>query len=76
MSKYELWKIIAPLSPQERCELRQFLDEMPQLLSSQGSQDPMMGVVELIESLPPMPVPPDFSANFRNHHDHERKSGS
>jgi hypothetical protein len=70
MSKQELLELVAPLSLEERRELRALLDEAP--LSEELASDPMMKIVSELEKMPPMDAPPDFSIN----HDHYIRGGS
>ncbi len=68
MSKEELLSLVAPLSPKERRELRELLDEqfaqLLQPLSPEEVEDhSMMRIVRDLERLPPMDAPADFSVN-------------
>ena len=64
MSKEELLELVAPLSLEERRQLRELLESEPQPLSPEDvEEDPMMRIVRDIERLPPMDAPTDFAAN-------------
>ncbi len=57
MSKPELLELIAPLSPAERQELREILDE------SQPKDTALEAFLEWQNGQPPLDLPPDFSIN-------------
>ncbi len=66
MSKEKLLELVAPLSIEERRQLRELLqdeDEPPLLSPAEVEADPMMQLVRDIERLPPMDAPTDFSVN-------------
>lgn len=68
MSKQELLELVAPLSAEERRQLRELCEELDErelqpLSSAEVEDDPMMKLVRDIERLPPMDAPRDFSIN-------------
>ncbi len=65
MSKEQLLELVAPLSLEERRQLRELLTEgeLQPLSPEEVEVHPMMKIVRDIERLPPMDAPPDFSIN-------------
>ncbi len=62
MSKEKLLELVAPLSSQERRQLRELLDEAP-MSDEEWQNDPAKKFLEEIEQMPPLDLPPDFSVN-------------
>ena len=58
MSKKELMELVAPLSAEERRELREILDEVPQ-----KEDAALEAFFEWQSSQPSLDLPPDFSIN-------------
>ena len=65
MSKEQLLELVAPLSTEERRQLRELLaeSERHQLSPEEVEAHPMMKIVRDIERKAPMDAPPDFSIN-------------
>ena len=65
MSKEQLLELVAPLSLEERRELRELLGEsaLEPLSLEEVEDDPMMKLVRNIERLALMDAPKDFSIN-------------
>lgn len=61
MSKQELLELVAPLSPEERRELREILDEAPV-----EKDNALERLFAEIDAAPPANLPRDFGIN----HDH------
>ncbi len=64
MSKQELMELVAPLSPAERRELRELLEEAPEPMTAEAlKNDPFMKVLAEIDKRPPADLPSDFAIN-------------
>jgi len=69
MSKEQLLELVAPLSPAERRELRELLDERAPMTEEEWAQDPVKKFIDELEVMPPLNLPPDFGINH-NHYIH------
>lgn len=69
MSEQELLELVAPLSPEQRRELRALLDEPAPMSDEEWENDPAKKFLDELEQMPPLNLPPDFGINH-NHYIH------
>jgi len=76
MSKEQLLELVAPLSPKERRELRELLDERAPMTEEEWAQDPVKSLLDEIAQMPPLDLPSDFGINhdFYIHGGNKRES--
>ncbi len=62
MSKEQLLELVAPLSLEERRQLRELLDEAP-MSDEEWENDPAKKLLDEIAGMSPLNLPADFSTN-------------